>query len=149
MTFKIAEWTEGDDPQLVIAFINEVMNDLLPSYSEPGWYTPEQEEQILKKYSPNNGIYESFTFYDGKILHVEYTDVQIDFAKMDAALEFTFENICIGFYEDYSYGTGKIYNSSNKTARYNSIYPGFEDLLKIKGIDTQPITVTVKKNPDE
>lgn len=149
MTFQIAQWKEGDDPQLVIAFINEVMADLLPTYSEPGWYTPEQEEEILKKYNRNNGLYESFTFYDGKILHLEYKDVEISFAKMDMAFEFTFDNILVSFHEDYSYGSGKIYNSSHKTDRYNSIYPGFEDLLKVKGIDNQPITVIVEKNLNE
>lgn len=33
---KISEWEEGNDPQLVIDFIKEVMKDLLPSFSKPG-----------------------------------------------------------------------------------------------------------------
>ena len=27
--------------------INEVMNDLRPSYSENGWFTPEQEAEVM------------------------------------------------------------------------------------------------------
>lgn len=80
MSFNIAQWKEGDDPQLVIDFINEVMDDIRPSYSQLGWFTAEQEAEICKKYTPNNGQY-SFTFYDGKILHVKYKGVEISFQK--------------------------------------------------------------------
>ena len=48
MPFNIAQWKEGDDPQLVIDFINEVMDDIRPSYSQPGWFTAEQEAEICK-----------------------------------------------------------------------------------------------------
>ena len=46
MPFNIAQWKEGDDPQLVIDFINEVMDDIRPSYSQLGWFTAEQEAEI-------------------------------------------------------------------------------------------------------
>lgn len=150
MTNKISKWKEGDDPQLVIDFINEVMNDLRPSYSENGWFTPEQEAEICKKYSPNNGPHHSFSFYDGKILHVEYKDVEISFLKMDMSFEFTFNNIFVGLYEDYHYyGGDTTYNKSRKEDRYNSFCPGFEDLLKIKGITDASITVVITQTEGE
>ena len=144
MDFNIAQWKEGDDPQLVIDFINEVMDDLRPSFSLPGWYTSEQEEEICKKYNPNNGQH-SFTYYDGKILHVEYKDVEISFQKDNGQFEFTFDNLFVGLYEDWKYyGRDTVYNGSYKEERYNSIYSGFEGLLKVKGIsDTTEDIVTV------
>ena len=145
MPFNIAQWKEGDDPQLVIDFINEVMDDIRPSYSQPGWFTAEQEAEICKKYTPNNGQY-SFTFYDGKILHVGYKDVAISFQKDQMMFEFTFENLTVSLHEDWQYyGRDTVYNSSHQDHRYNSDLVGFEDLLKIEGIDKKPITVVVSK----
>lgn len=149
MSFNIADWGNGDDPQLIIDFINEVMDDIRPIYSLSGWFTTEQEEEICKKYTPNHGS-GSFSFYDGKILHVAYKDVEISFVKFDMSYEFTFNNIYVSLYEDYMYQNhDKIYNNSGKQNRYISSYEGFEDLLKIKGITNATITVIVKDRKEE
>ena len=148
MTFNISQWSEGDNPQLIIDFINEVMDDLRPSYSQSGWYTLEQQQEILKKYARNNNDY-SFTYYDGKILNVSYKGVEIAFAKSHMSYEFTFDNLFVALYEDWSYyGRDTVFNSSYKENRYNSIYQGFENLLDIKGITDKPITVVVTKEND-
>lgn len=148
MTFNISQWSEGDNPQLIIDFINEVMDDLRPSYSQSGWYTLEQQQEILKKYAQNNNDY-SFTYYDGKILNVSYKGVEIAFAKSHMSYEFTFDNLFVALYEDWSYyGRDTVFNSSYKENRYNSIYQGFENLLDIKGITDKPITVVVTKEND-
>lgn len=147
MTFNISQWSEGDNPQLIIDFINEVMDDLRPSYSQSGWYTLEQQQEILKKYAQNNDY--SFTYYDGKILNVSYKGVEIAFAKSHMSYEFTFDNLFVALYEDWSYyGRDTVFNSSYKENRYNSIYQGFENLLDIKGITDKPITVVVTKEND-
>ena len=148
MTFNISQWSEVDNPQLIIDFINEVMDDLRPSYSQSGWYTLEQQQEILKKYAQNNNDY-SFTYYDGKILNVSYKGVEIAFAKSHMSYEFTFDNLFVALYEDWSYyGRDTVFNSSYKENRYNSIYQGFENLLDIKGITDKPITVVVTKEND-
>lgn len=148
MIFNISKWKEGDNPQLIIDFINEVMDDLRPSYSQSGWYTLEQQQEILKKYARNNNDY-SFTYYDGKILNVSYKGVEIAFAKSHMSYEFTFDNLFVALYEDWSYyGRDTVFNSSYKENRYNSIYQGFENLLDIKGITDKPITVVVTKEND-
>lgn len=141
---SVYSWKEGDDPQLLIDFVNEVLDDLRPSYSQPGWFTKEQEEEICKKYTPNNGAY-SFTFYDGKILHVEYKDVEISFQKDSGSFSFDFENLNISLYEDWKYyGSDEVYNESYKDSRYNSHFEGFEPLLKSKGISqTEEDIITV------
>lgn len=147
MTFNISQWSEVDNPQLIIDFINEVMDDLRPSYSQSGWYTLEQQQEILKKYAQNNDY--SFTYYDGKILNVSYKGVEIAFAKSHMSYEFTFDNLFVALYEDWSYyGRDTVFNSSYKENRYNSIYQGFENLLDIKGITDKPITVVVTKEND-
>ena len=147
MTFNISQWSEGDNTQLIIDFINEVMDDLRPSYSQSGWYTLEQQQEILKKYAQNNDY--SFTYYDGKILNVSYKGVEIAFAKSHMSYEFTFDNLFVALYEDWSYyGRDTVFNSSYKENRYNSIYQGFENLLDIKGITDKPITVVVTKEND-
>lgn len=59
----------------------------------------------------------------------------------------------VGLYEDwYYYGRDTAYSSSEKEERYNSIYSGFEGLLKVKGISNTTediITVIVAKETGE
>lgn len=147
MTFNIAQWKEGDDPQLIIDFINEVMDDLRPSYSQPGWFSKEQVEEICKKYEPTLPVEHAFSFYDGKILSVTYKDVDIHFQKDGMMYVFDFENIFVGLYEDWRFvGETKYYNDSGYEERYNSTFEGFEGLQKIVGIGSGDITVVVEKS---
>ena len=59
----------------------------------------------------------------------------------------------VGLYEDWYYhGRDTVYNGSYKDERYNSIYSGFEGLLKVKGISNTTediITVIVAKETGE
>lgn len=149
MNTQISKWKVGDDPQLIINFIKEVMKDLLPSYSISGWYTKEQIEQICQKYTPTYSIQHSFSFYDGKILNVKYKDVIIHFQKDGMIYSFDFDNISVNFYEDWRfYGETEYHNDSYCTERFNCSLSGFEALKEITGIGSGDITVVVEQKID-
>ena len=66
MTFNIAQWKEGDDPQLIIDFINEVMDDLRYKYLDLCFF---------KDPIPNNYNYTDSKFNVlGEVISWEYAE---------------------------------------------------------------------------
>jgi len=89
--------------------IQEILDLIKPIWINPGWFEDEELETLKSLGFENIEDY----FYDGKIIHFTYKEINCSFLKDMGTYSFHFKDrFYVTIYEDFEYcGSNKVFNN--------------------------------------